>query len=314
MSSISRDFPQTIIDRYEALALAKNKRDNLPPGSQNPFTSATDTRLTNMFTDYDSKRNAIISAKQVYSNGTPVKDTAGNMLRLFISHFIQVFNFGVARGKYPAADRTSYDLPVEDSPLPDLSKDSDLLLWANNIVNGDALRVAAGGAPMSNPDAAEVNMAKNTFKTGFDLQSNRKDALDNAQEALEGILDEADKVIKKVWDELETFYNEETDESRRENCREWGVVYITVGDLKTLSGTVTYNGAPGAGLQVRFKRGRNISVVTAAGGYSLSTRLMGAQKLAIEKLDQDGEVIKSWDFEVVLNESGDKTENFVVND
>lgn len=313
MSSINRDFPQTIIDRYEAIALAKNKRDSVPAAS-NPFTGATDTRLTNMFTDYDGKRTAIISARQVYSNGTPVKDTAGNSLRLFISHFIQVFNFGVARGKYPAADRTSYDLPVEDSPLPDLSKDSDLLLWANNIVNGDALRVAAGGAPMSNPSAAEVQVAKTAFHTLFDLQSNRKDALDNAQEALEDLLPEADNVIRKVWDELETFYNEETDEGRRENCREWGVIYITVGDLKTLSGTVTYNGAPGAGLQVRFKRGRNISVVTAAGGYSLSTRLMGAQKVMIEKLDEDGEVIKSWEFEVELSESGDRTENFVVND
>lgn len=313
MSSFSRDLPQTIIDRYEALALSQNKRSSLPPGT-NPFTPATDLRLTNMWADFDAKRTAIITAKTAYNNGTPVKAQSANTLRLFISHFIQVFNFGVARGKYPVGDRASYDLPVEDSPLPDLTKDSDLLLWANNIVNGDALRVAAGGAAMANPDAAEVNTAKNTYHTNFDLQSNRKDALDSAQEAMESILPEADKVIKKVWDELDTFYNEETDESRRENMREWGVVYITVGDAKVLSGTVSYNGAPAAGFQVRFKRGRNISQTTATGAYSLNTRLMGNQKVVVEKLDGEGEIIKAWEFDITLNESGDKTENFTVND
>jgi len=41
--------------------------------------------------------------------------------------------------------------------------------------------------------------------------------------------EEADGVIKKVWDEVETFYNEEDKESQRANAREWGVVYVTVG-------------------------------------------------------------------------------------
>lgn len=313
MSSINRDLPQTFEERYEALGLARNKRDSLLPGT-NPLTTATNTRFDALWTDMNTKRIALVNAKAAYNGNTVAKNTSGTALRLLNSHFIQVFNFGVARGKYPKAHRDFYTLPLEDSPLPDFTKDKDALKWGNYIVNGDALRIAAGGLPMSNPDALEMDMAKTTFNTLFTNQSTFKDALDNAQEALDALEPETDKVIRKIWDEIETHYNEESEESRRDNCREWGIVYITVGNQKTLSGTVTYNGAPGAGLQVRFKRGRNSSIVTAAGGYTLSTNLMGAQKIVVEKLDEDGEVLKNWDFEITLNESGDKTENFVVND
>lgn len=313
MSSIARFIPSTIESRFEALGLAKNKRDNLPIGAPNPFTGATNTRLTNVWGDYNTKLIALTNAKGAYNTGTPIKNAAGDTLRLYISHFIQVFNFGVARGKYPAGHRAYYQLPVEDSALPDLSKESDLIKWANFIVGGDVLRLAAGGVAMENPTPLEVDTAKNAFSNLFTSQSNNKDAFDNAQEAMEAYFVEADKTILKVWDELEAFYNDETDESRRENMREWGVVYITVGDNKVMSGTVTYNGAPGAGLRVRFKNGRNESLCTAAGGYSLSTTLMNEQKVIIEKLE--GElVIKSWEQTVTLSESGNLTANFTVND
>lgn len=313
MSSISRNLPETIEDRWEAIALARNKRDSLLPGT-NPLSAATNTRLDNIWTDMNTKRTTLVTAKAAYSNNTVAKNTAGTALRLLDSHFIQVFNFGVTRGKYPKADRSFYTLPVEDSPLPDLKKDTDALKWANYIVEGDALRTAAGGLPMSNPDIVEMNTAKSAFSTLFTNQSTLKDALDNAQEALEAIEPEADKVIRKIWDELEAFYNEETDESRRENMREWGVVYVTTGNPKVLSGTVTYNGAPGVGLVVRFKRGKNKTTANAAGAYSLNTSLMGDYKIVIEKLDEFDEVVKRWEFEITLPESGDRTENFTVND
>ncbi|MGE0638358.1 MAG: carboxypeptidase-like regulatory domain-containing protein [Bacteroidia bacterium] len=313
MSSISRDLPQTFEDRYEALGFARNKRDSIP-AANNPLTAATNNRLDAIWLDINTKRTALINAKATYNGNTVAKNTAGAALRLLNSHFIQVFNFGVARGKYPKAHRDYYTLPVEDSPLPDFKKDSDALKWGNYIVDGDALRMAAGGLPMSNPDAVEMNVAKTTFSTLFTNQSTYKDALDNAQEALEAIEPETDKVIKKIWDELEAYYNEETDESRRENMREWGVVYVTTGNPKVLSGTVTYNGAPGAGLVVRFKRGKNKTTANAAGAYSLNTSLMGNYKIVIEKLDEFDEVVKSWEFEITLPESGDRTENFTVND
>ena len=38
---------------------------------------------------------------------------------------------------------------------------------------------------------------------------------------------EADAVVEKVWDEVETFYNEETPASIRRKAREWGIIYVS---------------------------------------------------------------------------------------
>lgn len=313
MSTIRRVLPETHDEFIEALHLAKNKLDSILPAN-NPLSANTTTRLNNMVALFDTKAQDISTAAFAYNGNTPLKESAQQTCFLFVSHFIQVFNLGVKRNVYAAAQRDFFDLPVSSDVLPDLVKGVDIMLWANKIVNGDPLRVAAGGAAMSNPTDAEVHTALSAFVAAFTAQSNFKDALDIAQEALEALLPEAEKVVRKVWDELETFYNEESDESRRDNCREWGVVYMTMGSDKTLSGTVTYNGAAGVDLEVRFKSGKNKSIVSATGAYSLNTTLMGTQKIVINKLNENNEAVKTWTFDVVLNEDGDKQQNFTVND
>ncbi len=313
MSYLSRLAPETLETRLEALLLAKNKMDSLPPGT-NPLTAATTARLIGMTGDYSTKFNSILTAAFAYNGNTPVKESAQYSCALHTNHFIQVFNLGIKRGVYTAAQRDFFNLPVGSDALPDLDKAVDVLKWANAVVNGDANRITAGGAAMSNPTAAEVQATLTPFHTAFDNQSNFKDALDAAEETLEAILAEADKVIKKVWDELETFYNEESDESRRDNCREWGVVYVLIGSDKVMSGTVTYNGSPVEGFTVKFTKGKNKSTTTAAGAYSLNTRMMGIQKVDVIKLDENNKEVKKWQFEVELTENDNLIQNFVVND
>ena len=41
---------------------------------------------------------------------------------------------------------------------------------------------------------------------------------------------------------------------------------------------------------------------------------MNEQKVVVEKSDEEGNVIKDYDFEVTLSENDDKTANFTVND
>lgn len=313
MSSINRILPDSYDTRLMALNLAVNKRDTLAPGT-NPLSAATDTRLTNMGNDFNAKMAAIANAKSAYNNNTPLKENNGRNLRMLVSHFFQVFNLGVGRGKYAEGDRAFYNLPVDSNALPELVKDSDLILWSTRAVDGDSERITAGGAAMANPDAVEVDTARNTYIATFNTQSTLKDALDIKQEALEAIIPEADKVIKKVWDELDTFYNEETDESRRNNLREWGVVYSSVGGQKNMSGTVTYNGLPNPKLIVRFKNGKNKVFCNTEGAYSISTTLVGEQDVIIEKQNEDDVITHSWTFIVTLSENDDLNRDFAVTD
>jgi len=281
MTVITRRLPKSNISRELAIRQAHHKMTIvLPPAMA--LTPNTQTRLAAMETDYPLALNAVAVAQAALSGNTAPKDLAVNRTRTFVSHFIQVFNFGVARGKYPAAHRAFYMLDVSSAALPDLASELDVQLWANRLVEGDASRITAGGLPMANPDAAEVETEREATLLLFANQSTLADALDTAQEALETLNTEADKLIKRVWDEVETFYGEEAPESMRENARQWGVVYITEGPSAILTGLVKNGaGAPQAGKTVTLVQTGATAVTNAEGRYEISTKQVGAATLRV---------------------------------
>jgi hypothetical protein len=224
-----RKLPQSDPGRNRALTKAKTKNDSIAAPDRF-LTAPTQTRLNTeqpvFKTALQNKSNAL--AAQAASTGT----TGGAFARarMFISHFIQVFNLGVVRGVYLAAHRAFYHLDVSSDRVPVLSNEEDITTWGANLHDGDAARIAAGGAAMANPTIAQVDTETGAFNTDNVAQSLLKDALDTAEEAVAAQRAEADKVIKKVWDEVETFYNEEEPSSMRRKAREWGVVYLS--DIK----------------------------------------------------------------------------------
>jgi hypothetical protein len=222
----TRRLPTTDEGRLRALNSGKTKNDSIPLPQQF-LTANTKTRLNTMQPQFQTAMQNRGNALAAQGGATTLVNSAFAEGRNYISHFIQVFNFGVARNKYPAAHRAYYQLDMNNDKLPALRSEQDITTWGLRISQGDAARIAAGGVAMANPDVAEVDAAILNFNTVNGSQSTLKDAYDTAQEVVEGLREEADKVIKKVWDEVETFYNEETPASKRRNAREWGVVYMS---------------------------------------------------------------------------------------
>lgn len=227
MSTISRRLPNSNKTRNEALQNAKSKKDSLPPVV--PLSPDTITRLDAIEPAYKAAINDVKVKEAELGMKTAEKNQAASTARLFISNFIQTFNNGVATGIFPKAHRAYYNLDQNSSAVPYLGSEQALKTVGQAIIDGDANRIAAGGAPMAIPDIGMVTDKFNTFMGKASEHSNLADALDMAQEAVAALNAEADGVVKKVWDEVETYYNEEDKESQRANAREWGVVYITVG-------------------------------------------------------------------------------------
>lgn len=235
--SITRRLPTTIITRQLALNNA-NTANTTPPGGVNPLTAATQARVVAQTPLYNQAINASATAKGNLNTNTPVKDAAVNTCRMLNSHFIQVFNLGVARGKYPAGHRSYYTLETSSDAVPDMGTEDLVKLWAHHLIDGDAARLLNGGLPMANPDIAEVQAALTAMESQMTAHDNFAFLLDQKQEAVETMNALVDPIIKKVWDEVETFFNEETPESKRANARLWGVVYVTEGAPATLTGLV----------------------------------------------------------------------------
>lgn len=287
MSVESRNLPDSNVGRLEALNSAGLK--NTAMGAGSILTPATKTRLEAIQPLYQTRYDEVGFKTQAVNALSAEKEAARADLKMVISHFIQVFNFAVDRRVFPATNRAYYKLDVGKPMVPDMTNDSDLMLWANNIVTGETKRIADGGTPLAFPSLAEVTALRTLFNDVNTSHNTATQDLDTAQEKLTSLNPEADKVIKKVWDEVETYYNEETPESMRQNARLWGVVYQRVGGPKKIGGKVTNkdDGTALAGAKVRMKNGRGLATSDADGNFELSTTLMDQQEIDAELLGFD---------------------------
>lgn len=218
--------PNSDAQRLQALGAAKTKYEAVVAAGGTPLFSATvktnvDATLTSFLTEVN-ERGAALSAQ---TSITAAANPARHDLRMYVAHFIRVFNMGVERGVYAASDRAYYGLAVSSNSLPYLNSDSDLQLWATNIKNGETARVAAGGTAMSNPTAAEVDAQHLALQMQLSSLTTAKDAYDTEQEDVENMRPAVDELIDDVWDEVLFALRKEDAPSLRRKAREYGVVY-----------------------------------------------------------------------------------------
>ena len=273
--SISIRRPKTNISRQKALNKARDKNTATP--GNDVLKVSTANALTVNAPIYNTAMQNSANTKALYNTKTAVKDIAVIECRHYNSHFIQVFNFGVVRGKYPAGHRSFYHLETDSDALPNMDSEDNVQLWGHYIVDGDAARLLAGGVAMANPDAAEVNTALGTMETLLMEHSNLADDLDAKQELIDDLNEDViDDLIKKIWDEVESTYGSETPESKRANCRHWGVVYATDGIPATLSGLVkNSDGTPAAGANIEIEETGAETITNSEGRYTIDTVILG---------------------------------------
>lgn len=228
---IQRKLPGSDVTRDRALIKAKAKNDSLAAPDRF-LTTPTQNRLNAIQPLLRSHMLARSVALANQADSTSTVELNKIAAKMVTAHFISAFDNGIKRNVFVPAHRAHYALPVGNDTLPRLVTEEEILQVGDQIIAGDVTRLAAGGAAMSNPSPAEVGVAITNFRTNNNAQSNLKDAFDDAQQRVEDDRPEADAVIKKVWDEVETHFNEETITSKRRKAREWGVIYVSDVKLK----------------------------------------------------------------------------------
>jgi hypothetical protein len=162
----------------------------------------------------------------------PLSDQFGQVyarLTLFVSHFHQVLDMGIARGAFAAGARGYYGRDIGATSIPDLSNQIAVMEAAEAIVTGEAARATAEGAAyvaMALPSAAEVATLRTQFLA---VRNTRELALvktDREREELMALYTEAQILAVDICDTVEFFFRKDTnDGSRRTKCERWGVVY-----------------------------------------------------------------------------------------
>lgn len=274
--AIQRKLPNTDVGRNSALVAAKQKKDNSLPAN-NVFTQKTiqwlDATQPILTAAIQSRGNALAAQ----ATATQLKKTAQERTQMFISHFIQTFNNAIDRGEYPPSHRAFYQLDVSSNSVPEMKTEALVHLWGERIISGDAVRMAAGGTPpMSMPSIAQVTTQCNQFKTLGSEQSNAKDAYDRAQEVVSEMREDVDNLILRMWDEVETAFNDEDASSKRRKAREWGVVYVST-QRRSIVGRVTsaVTGKPLSAVLVTLVEAESTTQTDADGTYVLHTNFTG---------------------------------------
>lgn len=221
-----RKLPRSDRDRDTVLSRVKSMNDHLPVGVTvlNPTTTSRLNDLQPVFSEKMTLRGAALSKQAA---AVVEMEERRKEMRIYISHFIQNFNMGTVRGVFPKHARAFYGLNVNSESVPYIGNTPLIDMWSSQIIEGDAARVANGGAPMGFPTIVEFTAAYDRFHSTVQQLKPLKLAYDLAQEAVEKLRPAADKLILRIYNEVETYYGEENATSMRRKSREWGVMYLT---------------------------------------------------------------------------------------
>ncbi len=155
--------------------------------------------------------------------------------RMYISHFIQVLNLSVIRGEIKKEQKELYKLEIDNHILPDLSSEEDLLVWGQNIIEGEAERVRQGGFPIYNPNIAKVQVHYEIFKEKQVTQQMHKKTASRTYEDLEVLRSQADTIILDIWNQVEAYYADKLPYEKMRCCQNYGLIYYYRTGEKRLS-------------------------------------------------------------------------------
>ncbi|WP_455587729.1 hypothetical protein [Bacteroides sp.] len=166
---------------------------------------------------------------QCYNNQvkeSPRHQTNVKTARLYISHFIQVLNLSVIRSEIKPIHKKLYDLPVDNSTVPDLTSEAAMVDWGKKIIEGERRRTAQGGVPIYNPTIAKVKVHYDIFVDSYEKQKALQALTNRSLEELASMRTRADELILGIWNQVEEkFQNVSPNEARLNKCRDYGLIY-----------------------------------------------------------------------------------------
>lgn len=220
-----RRLPNTDAARIKAMKTALEKGKELPPHKL-AFSSKSIVRLQRFMPLFET--NIQMYRQTLAAQNKKSRDYYEIMRksRMYLTHFIRVMNMAVSRGELPAETRAFYGLSTDDSTVPPLNSESELLSWGRRIIEGEEHRIRKGGSPITNPTIAVVKVRFEKFIEAWTFHNTLAKRTNDYIEKNIVLRREADEIILHLWNEIESTNSSLPEESRMCSCEEYGVVYF----------------------------------------------------------------------------------------
>jgi len=227
-----RRLPNTDTARLKAMSVAISKSMHVHP-DELAFSYKTLQKAKYFISTYkQSLEHKKIGYSDKSEKGSEYHN-AQRKARLYVSHFIQVVNFCIAREEFNADIREFYGLEKLGRKLPPLDTDEDIIKWGRKVIDGEDKRTMQGGTPILNPRIALVKISYDKFlmaqRNHTMLVTKNHRAVDYVNE----LRDEANQIILEIWNEVEDKYKDLPAAERRAKAEEYGLKYVfRKGELK----------------------------------------------------------------------------------
>jgi hypothetical protein len=220
-----RRIPNTDVARLKALNRAFLKGKELPPFKL-AFSQSTFNRVQGFLSNFEAVVRLYKSTCTTTIQKNKEYPANYKKAKLYISHFIQVMNMAIARGEMPAYVRTFYGIDENDSKVPEMNNETDLIKWGEQVITGEMERVRKGMSPITNPTIAVVKVRYEQFMDAYRAKEiNKKNGARILSDVI-SLRSQADDIIISIWNEVEAAFAGLPDAEMRKNAMEYGVVYV----------------------------------------------------------------------------------------
>lgn len=218
-----RRLPNTDKARIQAIEKALFTQKN----SSNKAISASDEyKLEIKINDFNTVLNNYKEAIKQQKEYNKIHNELLQKTRMYLTHFIKIINFAIARDEYPKQIRKFYKLPLNSNILPSLQTFEQIDNWCKKIITGEQNRVATGAKPFQSPSIASINTIYERLKDANYFLDNFKRKTSYAKKKLSNIRPEIDKLIKNTWNQIEHYFENYPALVRREKAKSFGIVYF----------------------------------------------------------------------------------------
>lgn len=221
-----RRLPNTDNARLRAMKKALEMVDKVQP-YELAFSNSTLSQLNSLCPYFNQMLHQQKQAIAIQAAKSKELAAYTKKAKLYISHFYQVFNFAILRNEIPPSARKFFGLKENDSRIPNLLNEKDILYWGEQIIKGEQERLAKmGGNPITNPTAAVVKVRYEQYVEALHHQKILQKSTRYATDKIAELRSDVDLLILKLWNEVEEHFSHLKDEEKRKLSSEYGIVYV----------------------------------------------------------------------------------------
>lgn len=220
-----RRLPNTDAARIRAMREALAIGRELPPFKL-AYTSKSYVKLQAFLPNFENIYQMQRQSMSNQVNSNKKYQEVIKKAKIYINHFLKVMNLAVQRCDLRPDTPSFYGLPNGQASLPTLTSEKDIIELGKRIIEGEVRRQRAGRTSITNPTIAVVKVHYEKFLDAWQFQKTLHKRTAGYSSKIAEMRKEADEIIVKVWNEVESTYSDLLEEQKRSKAEKYGLVYV----------------------------------------------------------------------------------------